>query len=109
MPLSKNQSITEISAGGVVFYENNQKNIREYLLLKHQGAGHWDLPKGHLEDNETLQEAALREVYEETGIAYEYLIILTKLNHVNRYTFRFKGQLIPKEVYLFLIQAQVNK
>lgn len=99
----------EISAGGVVFYENIQKNIREYLLLKHQGAGHWDLPKGHIEDNESLQETALREVHEETGIGYENLIIIKKLNHVNKYTFRNKGRLIPKEVYLFLIQAQVNR
>ena len=49
------------AAGGVV------KNIKsEYLLIKRFGI--WDLPKGKVETGETMMEAAVREVCEETGL-----------------------------------------
>ena len=37
------------------------------LLVKHN-AGHWDFPKGHVEEGETEIETAIREVKEETNI-----------------------------------------
>lgn len=37
------------------------------LLVKHN-AGHWDFPKGHVEEGETEFETAIREVKEETNI-----------------------------------------
>lgn len=40
---------------------------REYLVL-HYEAGHWDFPKGHLEEGETEEVAARREIFEETGL-----------------------------------------
>ncbi len=49
------------AAGGVV--ETPQSEV---LLI--QRAGRWDLPKGMVEKGETLTQAALREVQEETGI-----------------------------------------
>ena len=39
----------------------------EVLLIKHRG-GHWAFPKGHVENNETEEETAVREVQEETGL-----------------------------------------
>lgn len=50
-----------ISAGGVVLKE------RKVLLLRTR-LGRWVLPKGHVEPDETLRQAALREVYEEAGV-----------------------------------------
>lgn len=41
---------------------------KDKVLLVHQGIGHWSLPKGHIEDNETEQETAIRETKEETNI-----------------------------------------
>jgi ADP-ribose pyrophosphatase YjhB (NUDIX family) len=38
---------------------------------KPQNRALWNLPGGHLEENETLQEGALREVFEETGLQVE--------------------------------------
>ena len=49
------------AAGGLVF--NKEKE-----LLAIFRRGHWDLPKGKIEKGETLKEAAVREVQEETGI-----------------------------------------
>jgi bis(5'-nucleosidyl)-tetraphosphatase len=56
---------TELSAGAIVF--RKQDSSHEYLLLKSVN-GHWEFPKGHLEINETWQQAALRELGEEAGI-----------------------------------------
>lgn len=50
-----------LAAGGVVI---NQYD--ELLMIYRRTI--WDLPKGHLEKNETLEQCALREVREETGL-----------------------------------------
>jgi 8-oxo-dGTP pyrophosphatase MutT (NUDIX family) len=49
------------ASGGLV-----QNNLGEYLFIFRRGK--WDLPKGKLDRGETFQEAAVREVMEETGI-----------------------------------------
>jgi ADP-ribose pyrophosphatase YjhB (NUDIX family) len=49
------------AAGGIVI------NKDEEILFIYR-LGKWDLPKGKLEPNEKLDEAALREVEEETGL-----------------------------------------
>lgn len=50
-----------VAAGGLVF-----NDIGDILAIYRRG--HWDLPKGKLEKNESIEEAAMREVREETGI-----------------------------------------
>src|SRR2546428_13559866 len=54
------------SAGGVVFRRDG--GAPRILLLKHS-SGKWMLPKGTIEEGETPEAVALREVREETGIA----------------------------------------
>jgi 8-oxo-dGTP pyrophosphatase MutT (NUDIX family) len=44
------------------------RGMEDRFLSLHQWQGHWGFPKGHLEGNETIQEAALRELKEEAGI-----------------------------------------
>lgn len=45
--------------------------------------GHWDLPKGMVEHGETLRQAALREVEEETGVqALPHPTLITKTYHI---------------------------
>ena len=46
---------------------------KKILLIKHKKNGRWTQPGGHMEGNETPEEAALREVYEETGLRVRLL------------------------------------
>ncbi|NGM61664.1 NUDIX domain-containing protein [Sphingobacterium sp. SGG-5] len=54
------------AAGGLVRNGNG-----EYLFIHRLGK--WDLPKGKVEDNEKMREAAVREVEEECGLHIDYL------------------------------------
>lgn len=85
----------EQSAGTIVV--NNGK----YLLL-HYEAGHWDFAKGHVEPGETLQQTALRELKEETGLDGE---ILEGFEERFKYFFRSEGKLVQKEVILFIAKV----
>ncbi len=58
---------TEKSCGAVVFRKSGNRN--QILLIKHVNGGHWAFPKGHVENNETEEETALREIREETGLS----------------------------------------
>lgn len=49
------------------------KNTKKILLVKHKKFNKWVQPGGHIEENETPEEAALREVYEETGLKIKLL------------------------------------
>ena len=55
----------EKSCGAIILRKQN-KTI-ETLLVKHT-KGHWAFAKGHVEENETEEETALREIKEETGL-----------------------------------------
>ncbi|NTW14519.1 MAG: NUDIX domain-containing protein [Candidatus Moranbacteria bacterium] len=55
----------EVSAGSVLFRIEN--GIRQYLVLRYR-SGHFDFPKGHMEEGETPEETAQRETGEEVGI-----------------------------------------
>ena len=57
-----------IAAGGIVFNEKN-----EILMMYRRGF--WDLPKGKLDNEESSESCALREVCEETGIQVSHLSI----------------------------------
>ncbi|GIW65638.1 MAG: diadenosine 5'5'''-P1,P4-tetraphosphate pyrophosphohydrolase [Candidatus Parcubacteria bacterium] len=95
----------ETSAGIIVFYQNNKKKIREYLLLKYLG-GHWDFPKGHIEIYETPEQTAIRELKEETGLDVK---LIKGFKKVINYHFRNKGEFIIKDVIYFLGRSYSQK
>lgn len=89
-----------VSAGGIVVKPSSGE--WKVALIARKGKAVWCLPKGHLESKETLEEAALREVLEETGLTAR---ILEKLGGVSYwFTDRsVKGRLF-KTVHFYLMQ-----
>lgn len=61
----------------------------------------WSLPKGHLEAGETLEQAAVREVAEETGI---HGSIIGSLGIID-FWFVVEGRRVHKTVHHFLMRA----
>lgn len=97
----------EFSAGIVVFYEVPiEGNTRRDYLILHYRKGHWDLPKGKLEGNETNMQAAIRELKEETGLEVE---IFPKFEQSLSYIFKdFDGILTNKEVTFFVGRSKTQ-
>src|SRR5512139_3324860 len=84
-----NAPIKYHAAGGVVIRENG----RMLLLLEVAGRKELRLPKGHIEKGETREQAAVREVQEETGYAD-----VTILNDLGSYTHTFYDFMKDREV-----------
>jgi hypothetical protein len=80
------------AAGGLVKNKNN-----ELLFIRRMGK--WDLPKGKIEKGESLEQAALREVEEETGL--KELILEEFLNNTFHIYTERNGEKILKTTYWF--------
>jgi 8-oxo-dGTP pyrophosphatase MutT (NUDIX family) len=93
----------ETSAGGVVF---RRTDIGVRVLLIRDPYANWGLPKGHLEPEETPEQAAVREVEEETGL--RDLAVVDRLPTIDWY-FRDRGRLIHKFCHFFLIEAAAGE
>jgi ADP-ribose pyrophosphatase YjhB (NUDIX family) len=94
--------VDETSAGGLVL-DLSGEVPQGALIGKQDRRGRllWSLPKGHLEDGESAEEAAIREVAEETGIAGEILAPLGTID----FWFVADGRRIHKTVHHFLLRA----
>jgi 8-oxo-dGTP pyrophosphatase MutT (NUDIX family) len=89
MVISK--KILLLAAGGLV---ENEK--REILFMFRRGK--WDLPKGKLDPGETLEECALREVEEETGVGQ---LELKKFLLQTLHEYEELGKVIQKKTHWF--------
>jgi 8-oxo-dGTP pyrophosphatase MutT (NUDIX family) len=91
--------VKEVSAGGVVFRKRG--NRLEMMMIEDRYTK-WSLPKGKIENGETIEQAALREIKEETGIIGRIVnpieVIYYKYYHPKH------GQM-EKEVHYFLVEA----
>lgn len=91
----------EVSAGGIV-YRRDPGNRVEVALIRSRRR--WGLPKGHLEAGETVQQAACREVVEETGLRGEVVDKLGEITYrfMNKWT-EGKPVRVFKRVHFYLI------
>jgi len=89
---------TETSAGGIVIVGNAILLLRKYN-------GDWVLPKGRVEANEELSKAALREVYEESGVKAEIVSYVGEITYqMNNH--RPDREKAIKTVHWFLMRAR---
>lgn len=95
------RTVREISSGGIVYRRN--KGVTEVALIRVRDR--WCLPKGQVEEGEGLQETALREVREETGLEGK---VVEKLGDITYWftnkTKEGEGIRIFKRVYFYLIR-----
>jgi 8-oxo-dGTP pyrophosphatase MutT (NUDIX family) len=82
------------SAGGLVI------DGRRILLISTQAGRRWQLPKGHIEEGETPQQAAVREVREETGVTGR---VVASLPGIEYWFVEKGGRRVHKEVDYFLL------
>lgn len=87
-----------VSAGGVVCEEHGGDVM--VAVCGRLKTGLWALPKGTPDSGETLEETALREVREETGLSVE---IAAPLGHIE-YWFTRDSERIHKQVYFYLMR-----
>ena len=88
----------EVSAGGLVL--RRRESTYDALLIGRSLPRIWSLPKGHLEARESPEQAALREVREETGCWAE---LITKLSDIS-YWFYINRSKHKKSVTFYLMR-----
>ena len=98
---------TEYSAGAVVF--SRQHNDTLFLLILSRRHGNWGFPKGHIEQGETEEQAARREIREETGLTE--VTFLPKFRYEDVYPAtsnrgQNKGKEIEKHSVYFLAETR---
>ncbi|WP_160687745.1 NUDIX domain-containing protein [Clostridium sp. C2-6-12] len=83
----------EVSCGAIVF---TRKDNEIYFAIVKSLEGFYGFPKGHIEGNETEEETALREIYEEIGIKPQ---IIAGFRTTDEHTIPNKNDVIKRIVY----------
>lgn len=92
----------EISAGAVLYLNDEGPEIK-YLILNYS-YGHWDFPKGNIEEGETELDTVFREISEETGITD--IQIIQGFRQQISYKYRKKSKLVNKAVIYYLAETK---
>jgi 8-oxo-dGTP pyrophosphatase MutT (NUDIX family) len=101
-PKSSIQEIVrEPTAGGIVF-RRNQKGAIEILLIQ-DAKNRWTIPKGHIEEGETAQQTARREIGEEAGLSD-----VDMLGWLGKIHFRYRrvDRLVLMTTQIYLVRAK---
>ncbi|WP_320046080.1 NUDIX domain-containing protein [uncultured Ilyobacter sp.] len=92
--------IWEKSCGGIIVF--SEEGQEKFLVIK-QLSGYYGFPKGHMEGNETEEETALREVYEEVGL---------KVNIIEGFRetldYRINKNIMKEAVFFLMISDEKN-
>jgi 8-oxo-dGTP pyrophosphatase MutT (NUDIX family) len=97
----------EYSAGGTVFKKKGNQIV--WLIIQPSAKdqpwrqGRWQLPKGWIDEGETSQQAAIREVKEEGGVEAE---VIEKIDRINIFFYNEDKQRVVKNIVFFLMKYQ---
>jgi 8-oxo-dGTP pyrophosphatase MutT (NUDIX family) len=92
--------VREPTAGGVVFRRDDKDGIE--ILLIQDAKDRWTIPKGHIEEGETAQQTAKREISEEAGLSdTEVLGWLGKIH----FRYRRLDKLVLMTTQIYLVRA----
>lgn len=86
------------SCGGIVIFRGKILLLYKNIHNKYEG---WVLPKGTVEEGETHEETALREVLEESGAKAAIIKYIGK----SSYSFNIPGDEVNKDVHWYLMMA----
>ena len=96
---------TATSAGAIILREIEGE--LKIALAHHQRTDKtWVLPKGHVEEGESIEEAALREIHEESGL--DNVQLIKHLGTIPRESIKSNGDLVKKTIHFFLAYALEN-
>jgi 8-oxo-dGTP pyrophosphatase MutT (NUDIX family) len=98
-------TVEETSAGGLVVDRSGAEPKAALIArLDRRGRLRWSLPKGHIEAGESTQDAAVREVEEETGIRGTVVEFLGTID----FRFMASGRRVHKTVHHYLLEAKTG-
>lgn len=98
--------VREPTSGGIVF-RHGKKGAIEILLIQ-DAKDRWTIPKGHIEEGETAQETAIREIGEEAGLFdIEPICWLGKIHF--RYRRLSTLVLMTTQIYLMKVKTDGNE
>jgi ADP-ribose pyrophosphatase YjhB (NUDIX family) len=96
------RTVHEYSAGGLVV-DGLDRDVPVVALIRtatRRGCKRWTVPKGHIEIGEKAEQAAIREIAEETGISGEILAPLG----TSEYWFKAQDRIVHKTVHHYLLR-----
>ena len=97
--------VREPTSGGIIFRHGKKGNIE--ILLIQDAKDRWTIPKGHIEEGETAQQTARREIGEEAGLKeMDMLGWLGKIHF--RYRRMDKLVLMTTQIYLVRAKGDTN-
>lgn len=108
----------EKSAGAIIFRKESFGSAqdggeRPLFLLLHYPSGlrsqkdYWDFPKGHIEQGESLEDTAKREVEEETGL--KNIEFVNGFEETIKYFFQWQGNNVLKFVTFYLAETKTEE
>jgi len=92
--------VREPTAGGIVF-RHGKKGVE--ILLIQDAKDRWTIPKGHIEEGETAQQTARREIGEEAGL--KEVDILGWLGKIH-FRYRRIDKLVLMTTQIYLVRAK---